>query len=165
RSTQQSPKSAGRAGPLPKHPEHDRPKKWSDKKTEQRLHVIHDAGKLHHQIGSAHADQYADYRRPAAHIDIVMIRALFINKRAIDVISPDGSESADIARHSGHESGDQRGDSQAKQARAEIARHHEGQYIVIAMGPTNRSDRLRDQFFGQHGETEQSRQNHNDWNE
>ena len=78
------------------------------------------------------------HHRPTVHI--MSIGRLFAQERAVDVIGPHGSEGADIARHPGHEPGDQGGNAQAEQAGAQIAGEHEGQYFVVTVA--SRGDRL-----------------------
>ena len=80
-------------------------------------------------------------------------------KRAVDVVGPDGGESADVAGHAGHEAGDERGDPQAQQSRAAIARQHERKHFVVAVAAGGNGLRLSGtEFHGKNRERQQSRE-------
>ena len=85
------------------------------------------------EIGGADADDDADDRAPAAHLDFGFVRRVLVDQGAVDVIGPHGGEGADVARHSRHESGDQRGNAEAEQARSAVACQHQRQDFVITV--------------------------------
>ena len=72
-------------------------------------------------------------RDPAAHPDFGFVRGVLVDQGAVDVIGPNGGEGADVARHSGHESGNQSGDAEAEKARSAVACQHQRKNFVIAV--------------------------------
>ena len=88
-------------------------------------------------------DQHAENRGPSSHRYVMLVRGILVDQRAIDVIGPHGGEGADVARHARHEPGDQRGDAQAQQARAAVARQHQRQHLVVAVQPPGVDQILR----------------------
>src|SRR5712671_2342856 len=73
RSRQQPQEPGGTAYALPKHSEQYRAEQRRDEEAEQRLHVIHNAGKTHRQISGSDAHKQADQRAPAAHGNVMRI--------------------------------------------------------------------------------------------
>ena len=147
-----------------KHAENDGAEQRSNEKTKQRLYIIHDAGELHHQIRGADANQHADHGRPPAHVHVVVVRALAIDQRPVDVIRPDGRERAHIPRHAGHEARDQRGNSEAKQTRPAVAREHQWKHVVVTVHSSGGGHRFGHKLHRKHGQAQQSRQNHDQRN-
>ena len=114
---------------------------------------------VHDQVSGADADQHADYGTPAAHGDIVRVGGVLADHGAVDVVSPDGGEGADVARHAGHEARDESGDAEAEQAGAAVARQHEGQDFVITVRRRGwRQLIFADEMDRQHGEAQQAGQ-------
>ncbi len=74
--------------------------------------------RMHHQVRCANGDHHADNGRRAAHQHIVLVAGILVDQRLVDVVGPHGGEGAHVAGHAAHESGDQRGDAEAEQARA-----------------------------------------------
>ena len=69
----------------------------------------------------------------AANKHIVLVLGILDNVRLVDVVGEDGGEGAHVAGHAAHESGDERGDAEAEQARAQVAHHHQRKHFVIAV--------------------------------
>src|SRR5213075_899736 len=86
RSSQKSPEAALRCSTLPHHPQQDCAKQRSDEETEQRLHIVHDAGKLHDEIRSADTDQNTNNGAPSPDSYVVIIGRILLEKRSINVI-------------------------------------------------------------------------------
>src|SRR5437588_52311 len=160
RSRQQAPEPGGAAYALPKHSEQYGTEQRRDEESEQRLHVIHDASKAHRQIGGSDADKQADQRTPAPHGNVMLIRGGLAQKRTIDVVRPYCGKSAHVARHSRHESCNQRGNAEPQQARPTVAGEHEREHLVVTVLPGLQAAR-RNQVHRQYREPEQSRENHN----
>ncbi len=99
RADEQTPEAAGGCGAFPKHAENDSAKKRGNEEAEQGLNVIHDAVGLHHEIGGADTDENAEDGTPAAHADVVRIVGIFLDDGAVDIVSPDSGEGADVAGH------------------------------------------------------------------
>src|SRR5262249_16024439 len=127
---------------------HDCAEQWSDKKTEKGLHVVHDAGELHHQIGCSNTDKNAYDRRPTAHTYVVIVATLAVNQWFINVVGPNGGEGSDVAGHAGHEASDERGDTEAQQAGAAVSGEDEREDVVIAVRPGDGRYRFGDELFG-----------------
>ncbi len=132
-SGQQAPESAGFGGALPEHAEDDGAEERRDEEAEERLHVVHDAGGMLHEIGGADGDEHADEGAPAAHGDVMLVGGFLVEEGAVDVVGPDGGEGADVAGHSGHEAGDEGGDAEAEESGAAVADEHERQDFVVAV--------------------------------
>src|SRR6202030_614299 len=119
---EQSPEAARSRGSLPQHAKDDGAEQWSDEETKECLNVVHDALRIHYQIGGSDADRDTRERAPAAHADFRTVGCMLVEEGTVDVIRPDGGKGADVARHARHEAGNQRGDTEAQQARAAVAR-------------------------------------------
>src|SRR5262249_61985344 len=91
------PKPARRRGALPQHAEQHCAEEWRDEEAEERLHVIHDAGELHHEIRGADAYQHAENRAPAANADVMRIGDLLLEHGTMDVVGPDGEGRTTLA--------------------------------------------------------------------
>src|SRR6266481_765524 len=159
RSRQQAHETSGAAYPLPKHSEQYGAEQRRDEEAEQRLHVIHDAGKAHRQIGGSDAHEQANQRAPASHGNVMLIGRRLAQKWTIDVIRPYRGKGAHVASHARHEPGDQRGDAEAQQAGPAIAGEHEGEHLVVTVLPGLQTAR-RNQVHRQDGEPQQPRENH-----
>ena len=48
-------------------------------------------------------------------IEVMVVGSILLNERAIDVVGPDRRKRADVACHTGHETGDQCRDTEAQQ--------------------------------------------------
>src|SRR5712691_5036695 len=164
-TTTQTTKDPSAGRPLPEHSEYDGTKQGSNEEAEQCLHVIHDAGELHHQVRRTHADQHAYHCGPATHVHVMMVAALAIDERTVDVIRPDGRERAHISRHSRHEARDQCRNSKAEQPGTAIAGKHKWEHVVVAVASSYSRHRFRNQFHRQYGQAQQSGQDHDDWNQ
>src|SRR5467141_1603113 len=164
-SGKKSPESACAGRAFPEHAEDDGAVKRSDEETEKRLNVIHDAREGHHEIGSAHADQNTKNRAPAAHGNVMRVGLTLFDECAIDVVGPNGGEGADVARHPGHEAGDEGGDSEAEETRPAVARQHERQYFVVAVAAARDGGGFPGQFHGQDCQSEKPGQDDDEWNE
>src|SRR5229473_705293 len=160
RSRQQPQEPGGTTYALPEHSEQYGAKQRRDEEAEQRLHVIHNAGKAHRQIGSSDAHNQADQRAPASHGNVMLIGRGLAQKGTIDVVRPYGGKGAHIARHARHEAGDQRSDAKPQQAGPAVAGEHEREHLVVAVLPGLQAAR-RNQVHRQYGEPEQPRENHN----
>src|SRR5690348_9445308 len=158
---QKAPEASLARGAFPEHAEEDRAEQRRDEYAEQGLHVIHDAQKLHHEIGGADADEDSEYRAPAAHGDVMRVGCIFANEGAVDVVGPDRGEGADVAGHAGHETGDEGRDAEAQEARAAIAREHQRQNLIVAVAG-GASDACAREFEGEDGESEQARKDYDE---
>src|ERR1017187_4947183 len=166
-SYQQAPETSLRGGALPQHAQQHGAEQRRDEEAEQRLDVIHDALEMHHQVGRANADQHAQDGAPAAHADVVGIGGFLAENGAVDIVGPDGGESADVAGHAGHEPGDQGGDTQAHQARSAVARQHDGEHFVVAVAAGSDSLGLGHQEMMtrrvQKSQSQKAWKNHDKW--
>ncbi len=68
------------------------PNSGAMKKLNNCLHVIHNAGELHHEIGRPDAHQHAQHSAQFADIDVMMIVSVFLDHRAVNVVGPNRGE-------------------------------------------------------------------------
>ena len=71
--------------------------------------------------------------RHAAHPEVVRVGALLVDVGLVDVVGPDGVECGDVARHSGHEAGQQGGEAEAQNAGGEEGEQHDGDGLVVVV--------------------------------
>ena len=82
-------------------------------------------------------------RGHAAHPEIVLVGALLVDVGLVDVVGPDGVEGGDVARHAGHEAGQQRGEAQAEHAGREVVQQQGGHGEVVVVDIADRWSRPR----------------------
>ena len=94
-----------------------------------------------------------------AHAHVMGVAGVLLDERPVDVVGPDRGEGADVAGHARHEAGDQGRDPQAQQARAQVAGHHQGKHVVVAVAPPGCRDlALRQELDVEQAQAQQARQ-------
>ncbi len=63
----------------------------------------------------------------------MLVGAALVDVGLVDVVGPDGVEGGDVARHSGHEAGEQGGEAEAEDSGGKEVQEHDGDGEVVVV--------------------------------
>src|SRR6267143_6471925 len=114
---------------------------------------------MHYEISSNDAYENDAAGTPTAHADVLRIVGFLVEQRAVNIVGPDSGKGADVARHSGHKTSHQRGDTQSQQSRAAVSRQHQGEHFIVAVPTGSYRGALSGEFHRQNRNSEQAGEN------
>ena len=120
------------SGPLPEHAEREGREQGRVDEREHQLQEVHDVVERRGDVGREDGQRHAEHRREPPHREIMPVGRAGAHVALIDVVRPHGIERRHVARHPGHERGQQRREAQAEQAgREEVDEQHRRGEVVV----------------------------------
>ena len=120
-------------GALPEHAEQEGGEERGVDDGEDELESVHDVVEVGDGVGCPDGEDDATDGRHATHPEVVGVAGFLVDVGLVYVVGPDGVEGGDVASHSGHEAGEERGEAEAEDSCGEEVEEHDGDGEVVVV--------------------------------